>query len=98
GDEQQMMELEQALMTIPDGLILDETPEGHVPLIIAETCRISEAIRETVVATLIVDRNYRKVLAHTDRCVVLEKGRVVGQRDSATLASQSVLLTRYLGV
>lgn len=98
GGEQQMLAIGRALMTNPDVLILDEATEGLAPLIIAEIWRIIEAIRETGVATLIVDRNYRKVLAHTDRCVVLEKGRVVEQRDSSTLASQSDLLTRYLGV
>ncbi|HUH87776.1 MAG TPA: ABC transporter ATP-binding protein [Pusillimonas sp.] len=98
GGEQQMLAIGRALMTNPDVLILDEATEGLAPLIIAEIWRIIEAIRETGVATLIVDRNYRKVLTHTDRCVVLEKGRVVEQRDSATLASQTDLLTRYLGV
>jgi branched-chain amino acid transport system ATP-binding protein len=85
-------------MTNPDVLILDEATEGLAPLIIAEIWRIIHAIRETGVAALIVDRNYRKVLAHTDRCVVLEKGKVVEERNSATLSRQSALLTRYLGV
>lgn len=98
GGEQQMLAIGRALMTNPDILILDEATEGLAPLIINEIWRIIEAIRETGVATLIVDRNYRKVLTHTDRCVVLEKGQVVEQRDSATLASQTELLTRYLGV
>lgn len=98
GGEQQMLAIGRALMTNPDVLILDEATEGLAPLIIAEIWRIIAAIRETGVATLIVDRNYRKVLANTDRCVVLEKGRVVEERDSATLASHPELLTRYLGV
>ena len=49
-------------------------------------------------STLIVDRNYRKVLAHTDRCVVLEKGSVVEAQDSASLAGRPEVLMRYLGV
>jgi branched-chain amino acid transport system ATP-binding protein len=98
GGEQQMLAIGRALMTNPDVLILDEATEGLAPLIIAEIWRIIHAIRETGVAALIVDRNYRKVLAHTDRCVVLEKGKVVEERNSATLSRQSALLTRYLGV
>ncbi|NYT38506.1 ABC transporter ATP-binding protein [Allopusillimonas soli] len=98
GGEQQMLAIGRALMTNPDVLILDEATEGLAPLVIAEIWRIIRAIRETGVATLIVDRNYRKVLAHTDRCVVLEKGIVVEARDSAALAQQSALLTRFLGV
>ncbi len=98
GGEQQMLAIGRALMTNPDLLILDEATEGLAPLIIAEIWRIISAIRETGVATLIVDRNYRKVLAHTDRCVVLQKGRVVEQRNSAELTAQTELLTQYLGV
>ena len=47
---------------------------------------------------MIVDRNYRAVLAHTDRAVVLEKGRVVLAGESATLAQQPDALSRFLGV
>ncbi len=98
GGEQQMLAIGRALMTNPDVLILDEATEGLAPLIIAEIWRIIGTIRETGVSTLIVDRNYRKVLAHTDRCVVLEKGNVVEEKDSASLSRQTELLTRYLGV
>lgn len=98
GGEQQMLAIGRALMTNPDVLILDEATEGLAPLIIAEIWKIIGTIRETGVSTLIVDRNYRKVLANTDRCVVLEKGVVVEEKDSATLVSQPDLLTKYLGV
>lgn len=98
GGEQQMLAIGRALMTNPDVLILDEATEGLAPLIIAEIWRIIRAVRETGMATLIVDRNYRKVLAHTDRCIVLEKGVVVEQKDSAVLTKDTELLTRYLGV
>lgn len=98
GGEQQMLAIGRALMTNPDVLILDEATEGLAPLIIAEIWRIIAAVRATGMSTLIVDRNYRKVLAHTDRCIVLEKGHLVEQQDSSVLASQPELLTRYLGV
>jgi len=98
GGEQQMLAIGRALMTNPDVLILDEATEGLAPLIVAEIWHIISTIRQTGVATLIVDRNYRKVLAHTDRCVVLEKGRVVQASNSASLAKNTALLTQYLGV
>ena len=55
-------------------------------------------IRATGIATLIVDRNSRAVLAHTDRAVVLEKGVIVMAGESAALASQGEALARHLGV
>ncbi len=93
-----MLAIGRALMTNPDVLILDEATEGLAPLIIAEIWRIIAAVRDTGVSTLIVDRNYRKVLAHTSRCVVMEKGRVVQNQPSALLANEQEFLTRYLGV
>ena len=49
-------------------------------------------------ATLIVDRNYMAVIEYSDRCVVLEKGRLVVDRPSWQLAKDQSTLTRHLGV
>ncbi|MDM9559542.1 MULTISPECIES: ABC transporter ATP-binding protein [Bordetella] len=98
GGEQQMLAIGRALMTNPDLLILDEATEGLAPLIVAEIWKIVAAIRATGMSTLIVDRNYRAVLAHTDRCLVMEKGRIVHQGASPGLAAQPQQLARYLGV
>ena len=98
GGEQQMLAIGRALMTNPRLLILDEATEGLAPLIVAEIWRVIAEIRATGISTLIVDRNYRAVLAHTDRAVVLEKGLIVLQGESATLALDGEALARHLGV
>jgi branched-chain amino acid transport system ATP-binding protein len=98
GGEQQMLAIGRALMTNPDVMLFDEATEGLAPLVVREIWRIIGAIRETGIASLIVDRNYRSVIAHTDRCVVLEKGRVVLEGKSAELAKTPERLSRYLGV
>ena len=98
GGEQQMLAIGRALLTNPRLLILDEATEGLAPLIVAEIWRVIAEIRGTGIATLIVDRNARAVLAHTDRAVVLEKGLVVMAGDSAALAAESEALARHLGV
>jgi len=98
GGEQQMLAIGRALMTNPRLLILDEATEGLAPLIVAEIWRVVSEIRTTGISTLIVDRNYRAVLAHTDRAVVLEKGRVVADASSAELAQDPDALARWLGV
>ena len=97
-EEQQMLSIGRALMTNPTLLILDEATEGLAPLIVAEIWRVIGAIRATGIATLIVDRNHRAVLAHTDRAVVLEKGLIVAAGASAELAADHDSLARYLGV
>jgi branched-chain amino acid transport system ATP-binding protein len=76
GGEQQMLSIGRALMTHPDAIVLDEATEGLAPLVVAEVWRVIGEIRAAGMATLIVDRDYRRVAASSDRIVVLQKGRV----------------------
>ena len=98
GGEQQMLSIGRALMTNPDLLILDEATEGLAPLIVQEIWRVISQVRDTGISTLIVDRNYRAVLAHTDQAVVLEKGRIVLAGSSRELADSGGQLANLLGV
>jgi len=97
GGEQQMLSIGRALMTHPSLMILDEATEGLAPLIVVEIWRVIDQIRASGIATLIVDRDYRKVLAQSDRAVVLQKGGVVLSGNSENLR-QSAELAAYLGV
>ena len=98
GGEQQMLTIGRALLTNPDLLILDEATEGLAPMIAHEIWRIIGEIRANGIATLIVDKNYAAVTAIANRSVILVKGRVVFEGDSAALLAQPDLLHRHLGV
>jgi len=98
GGEQQMLSIGRALMTNPSLLILDEATEGLAPLVVAEIWRVVGDIRACGIATLIVDRNYRAVLAHTDLAVVMDKGCIVLADTSASLEAQPEALARLLAV
>ena len=98
GGEQQMLAIGRALLTNPLLLILDEATEGLAPLVVAEIWRTIAAIRASGISTLIVDRNARAVLEHTDDAVVLEKGRVALAGASAAVAADAGALARLLGV
>jgi branched-chain amino acid transport system ATP-binding protein len=97
GGEQQMLSIGRALMTQPDLIILDEATEGLAPLIVAEIWRVIGEIRADGIATLIVDRDFRKVLDRSDRALVLQKGQVVLEGDSASVRADPTLAS-YLGV
>ena len=97
GGEQQMLSIGRALMTHPDLIVLDEATEGLAPLIVADIWRVIATIRASGIATLIVDRDYRRVLEHSDRSLVLQKGLAVLQGDSADLL-QDPTLSNFLGV
>jgi branched-chain amino acid transport system ATP-binding protein len=97
GGEQQMLSIGRALMTNPDVMILDEATEGLAPLVVAEIWRVLADIRDAGIAALVVDRDYRRVAEHSNRLVVLQKGRVVLAGDASALDDQDAL-AKYLGV
>ena len=98
GGEQQMLTIGRALLTNPSLLILDEATEGLAPLIAREIWRIVAEIRAAGIATVIVDKNYAHVTAITDRNVVLVKGQVAYECDSATARADPAALHAFLGV
>jgi branched-chain amino acid transport system ATP-binding protein len=98
GGEQQMLTIGRALLTNPDLLILDEATEGLAPQVAREIWRIVADLRGHGMAAVIVDKNYAAVTAVAHRNVILVKGRVVFDGDSASLLSQPDLLRRHLGV
>ncbi len=97
GGEQQMLSIGRALMTQPELIILDEATEGLAPLIVAEIWRVVAQIRQDGIATLIVDRDFRKVLAQADHALVLQKGQVVLAGPAQELRSNPEL-ANFLGV
>jgi branched-chain amino acid transport system ATP-binding protein len=97
GGEQQMLSIGRALMTHPELVILDEATEGLAPLIVTEIWNVIADIRESGIATMIVDRDYRRVLAHSDKALVLQKGQVELTGESPKVAADPAL-TKLLGV
>ena len=92
-----MLAIGRALMQQPALIMLDEATEGLAPKVVAEVWSVLEAVRSDGIATLIVDRDYRKVAAHSDRLVVLQKGQTVLTGAAAELRDGGALAA-YLGV
>jgi branched-chain amino acid transport system ATP-binding protein len=98
GGEQQMLAIGRALMTNPRLLILDEATEGLAPLIRAEIWQVMAKLRADGQAILLIDKNLVAVMRLADWHVVIEKGRVVWQGDSAALAAAPEIRDTYLHV
>jgi branched-chain amino acid transport system ATP-binding protein len=98
GGEQQMLAIGRALLTNPRLLILDEATEGLAPLIRQEIWRIVALVRESGIATLIVDKNVAHLATLADRFLVLVKGSVVFAGTPAALLADPELMHRHLGV
>ncbi|WP_421842183.1 ABC transporter ATP-binding protein [Marinobacter algicola] len=98
GGEQQMVAVGRALMLNPDLLILDEATEGLAPLIRREIWQVLKTIKETGIATLIVDKNVNVLLGFTDRSAIIVKGRIVYDGPSTALKDRPDLLQEHIGV
>jgi len=98
GGERQMLALGRALMAKPRLLMLDEPSLGLAPLIVRDIFRIIGGLRETGVATLLIEQNARAALQLSDTAYVLETGQVAMQGAAADLAADPRVIDTYLGL
>ena len=98
GGEQQMLAIARALRVNPKLLLLDEPMEGLAPIIVQELLGIIRALAGEGVAMILVEHHARLALSVTGAALVLERGRVVHQSDSATLLADPERLQRLVSV
>nr|WP_295467048.1 ABC transporter ATP-binding protein [Mesorhizobium sp.] len=98
GGQQQQLAIARALVCRPKVMLLDEPSEGVQPNIVTE---IGKLIRElsdrTKLAVLLVEQNIGLALATADRCLVMEKGRLVHAGPADEFRNDAVL-KRYLAL
>lgn len=97
GGERQMLALGRALMSAPGVLLLDEPSLGLAPRVMADVFAIIARLRETGVATLLVEQNSRAALKVADYGYVLELGAITLQGPASALATDPQVVAAYLG-
>jgi branched-chain amino acid transport system ATP-binding protein len=86
GGEQQMVAIGQALMAEPKVLMLDEPTSGLAPMVVRSIYDAIGRLRDQGLAVLMVEQSVPRALANSDRCYVMERGRIVISGDSPVLA------------
>ncbi len=99
GGEQQMLAIARALVGNPDVLLMDEPTEGLAPVIIEQLVAAMHTLRAQEGLTIIlVEQHAGIALEFSERTAVMNRGRIVYDGSSATLADDASLLNSLVGV
>lgn len=99
GGEQQMLSIARALLTNPTMLLMDEPTEGLAPVIVEALTAVMLKLRsESGLSIVLVEQNSRVAFAFSDRCVVMDKGRIAYDGASAALRDDPERLAQLIGV
>jgi urea transport system ATP-binding protein len=91
GGQQQQLAIGRAMIGNPRLLLLDEPSEGIQPSIIIEIMRVIRRVNNELGTTvLFVEQNLDVILSLAQRCYVMDKGRIVAERDARELQDREV--------
>lgn len=91
GGQQQQLAIGRAMIGNPKLLLLDEPSEGIQPSIIFEIMRVIRRVNSELGTTvLFVEQNLDVILSLAQRSYVMDKGRIVAERQGHELADREV--------
>jgi branched-chain amino acid transport system ATP-binding protein len=78
---------------------MDEPSEGLAPMIVEELqLAMGRLRRERSLSIILVEQNSRVALDFAERCIVMNRGRIVRDGPSEELKADRQLLDRLIGV
>jgi branched-chain amino acid transport system ATP-binding protein len=98
GGEQQMLAIGRALIGNPSVILMDEPSEGLAPVIVEELARALERLTAMRLTLVVVEQNSRLALAISPRAVVMDRGQIVYDGESARLRNDPEKLDQLIGV
>ena len=97
GGEQQLIAIGRALMSEPRLLLMDEPSAGLSPIAIGRVRDILLQVRDAGMAILLVEQNVRLAVEMSERCYVLNRGRIEASGATSELVQDAALADAYLG-
>lgn len=99
GGEQQMLAIARGLMSRPEIIMFDEPSLGLAPIIVDEVFdRIQYINNELKISVVLVEQNAYMALSVSDRCYVMENGKVASSGLSSELILDDTIKSAYLGM
>jgi len=99
GGEQQMLSIARALLTNPSVLLMDEPTEGLAPVVVETLTAVLLRLRsESELSIILVEQNSRVAFEFSTRTVVMDKGHIVYDGESAILRDDPERLSQLIGV
>ena len=95
--QRKFLELARALAARPRLIMLDEVLAGLTPREITSAIALVERIRDQGTTIVFVEHNMRAVLALSDRLVVLNQGRKIGDGPPQQVLGEPQVVAAYLG-
>jgi urea transport system ATP-binding protein len=91
GGEQQQLAIGRILIGNPVLMLLDEPSEGIQPSIVQLICEALASIRRELGTTILfVEQNLDTILAISERCYVMEKGRIAASIAAGEVTADNV--------
>jgi branched-chain amino acid transport system ATP-binding protein len=98
GGEQQMLAIARGLMSLPKLLLLDEPSMGLAPVMVTKIFDIVKNINREGTTVVLVEQDALRSLRISDRCYIMETGRVTLEGKSSDLERNEYVKTAYLGL
>ncbi|BCH21709.1 branched-chain amino acid ABC transporter ATP-binding protein/permease [Mesorhizobium sp. L-8-3] len=97
GGEQQMLAIGRALMAEPQTLIIDEPSMGLAPILIKQVYEQLAELHGKGVTILLMEQMATNAVRHSDRMIILDRGRVVYSGPPTGDEANAALVSGYIG-